>query len=348
MGVVIIKIRWLISVLCCAFVILSNASEKNAETMNSRIGRGINLGNALEAPKEGAWGVQLKEEYFDLIKGAGFDSVRIPCCWSAHAENKPPYRIESKFLKRVDWAIEQVLSRDMVAIVNVHHYSEFMDAPQEHKDRLLGIWKQLAEHYRDQPWLLCFEVLNEPTNKVSPSDWNGIQNEAIALIRKSHPDRIIFVAPIGWNRIDQLHLLELPAADRNLIASVHYYEPFKFTHQGAGWVTVDVPIGTKWLGTDVEKASVRDHFDVAMHWSKENKIPINVGEFGAYNKADLESRVRWMTFLRSEMELRNISWNYWEFCSGFGVYDSAECAWRAGLLRALIPGKINPLPELND
>lgn len=302
----------------------------------------------MEAPKEGAWGVQLKEEYFDLIQGAGFDSVRIPCRWSAHAESKPPYRIDPGFLKRVDWAIEQILSRDMIAIVNVHHYSEFMDAPQEHKARLMGIWKQLSEHYRGQQRTLCFEVLNEPTNKVLPSDWNGIQNEAIALIRKTHPDRIILVSPIGWNRIDQLHLLELPSDDRNLIASVHYYEPFKFTHQGAGWVNADMPIGMKWLGTDEEKASVRDSLDVAMRWSKENKIPINIGEFGAYNKADLESRVRWTTFLRSEMELRDISWNYWEFCSGFGVYDPAECAWRNDLLRALIPPKINPPHELSN
>ncbi len=33
-------------------------------------GRGINLGNALEAPREGQWGVTLKEEYFAAIKAA--------------------------------------------------------------------------------------------------------------------------------------------------------------------------------------------------------------------------------------------------------------------------------------
>ena len=52
--------------------------EKNAFHYNSLIGRGVNLGNALEAPEEGKWGVRLKEQYFDLIAGAGFTSVRIP------------------------------------------------------------------------------------------------------------------------------------------------------------------------------------------------------------------------------------------------------------------------------
>ncbi len=46
--------------------------------MNKLLGRGVNIGNALEAPTEGAWGVVIKEEYFDIIKQAGFNSIRLP------------------------------------------------------------------------------------------------------------------------------------------------------------------------------------------------------------------------------------------------------------------------------
>src|SRR5262245_51928059 len=53
---------------------------------NKRLGRGINLGNALEAPKEGEWGVKLKAEYFKTIKDAGFATVRLPVRWSNHAD----------------------------------------------------------------------------------------------------------------------------------------------------------------------------------------------------------------------------------------------------------------------
>ena len=77
--------------------------------------------------------------------------------------------------------------------------------------------------------------------------------------------------------------------------------------------------------------------DEAARWSKEHNIPINVGEFGAYSKADMASRVRWTEFLCREMEKRGFSWNYWEFCSGFGAYDLDVGAWRAELLEALIP-----------
>jgi endoglucanase len=40
--------------------------------------RGVNMGNMLEAPNEGEWGLYVEEEYFDLIKEAGFDFVRLP------------------------------------------------------------------------------------------------------------------------------------------------------------------------------------------------------------------------------------------------------------------------------
>lgn len=318
-------------------VVMSAVSkEMDAVDLNERIGRGINMGNMLEAPREGAWG-RLKDPYFDLIKEAGFDSVRIPVRWSAHAGHEAPYRIDPEFLKRVDHVIEQALARDLIVILNVHHYHEFMEDPEGHVERLFGIWQQLSSHYKDRPQALYFEILNEPTNKVTPELWNQVQNEAIALIRKTNPDRCILVAPLGWNRIHQLKKLKLPANDRNLIASVHFYEPFDFTHQGAGWVKRDIPVGSTWDGTDAEKLGVIEDLDEAMRWSEAHNIPINVGEFGAYGKGDMESRARWTGFLCREMEKRNMSWNYWEFCSGFGAYDPDAETWRKPLLKALIP-----------
>lgn len=303
--------------------------------MNQRIGRGINMGNMFESPHRRAWG-RLDIAYFDLIKEAGFDSVRIPVRWSDYAAEKAPFTIDRGFLKRIDEVIEQALKRNLIVILNVHHYAEFMEDPEGHTNRLLALWKQLSAHYKNAPRALCFEVLNEPTDKVTPAIWNHVQNQAIKLIRKTNPDRIIFVAPLGWNRIHHLKDLELPSNDRNLIASVHFYEPFDFTHQGASWVDA-IPVGTPWMGSDEEQAELLGDLDEAVRWSKEHNIPINVGEFGAYSKADMKSRACWTAFLCREMEKRDFSWNYWEFCSGFGVYDPYTQAWRTDLLNALVP-----------
>ena len=50
----------------------------NTPTPALALQRGINLGNMLEAPNEGEWGLRVQEEYFDLVKEAGFDFVRLP------------------------------------------------------------------------------------------------------------------------------------------------------------------------------------------------------------------------------------------------------------------------------
>lgn len=73
-------------------------------TLNQRLGRGINFGNALEAPNyEGEWGLRLREEYFQLVTEAGFDSVRVPIRWSAHARKSEPFTIDPRFFERIDW-----------------------------------------------------------------------------------------------------------------------------------------------------------------------------------------------------------------------------------------------------
>src|SRR5262245_31558819 len=102
----------------------SSALEPVIPAANGALGRGINLGNALEAPREGAWGVTLKAEYFRAIKSAGFNTVRLPVKWSAHAMAETPYTIDGKFAERVDWAIDQAIAQKLNIIVNVHHYDE--------------------------------------------------------------------------------------------------------------------------------------------------------------------------------------------------------------------------------
>src|SRR5487761_1175009 len=169
-------------------------------------GRGINLGNALEAPREGEWGVTLKEEYFERIKAAGFDSVRIPVRWSSHAQREAPYKIEPAFFARVDWAVEKALRRGLQAIVNVHHYDEIMKEPDAHRERFLGLWRQISEHYQDRPPELAFELLNEPIEKLTAEKWNRLLAEVLALIRRTNATREIVVGPVGANSIKDLAL----------------------------------------------------------------------------------------------------------------------------------------------
>ncbi len=308
-------------------------------TLEPTLGRGVNLGNALEAPLEGEWGVKLDEKYFDLIQQAGFKSVRIPVRWSAHAAHSAPFRIDETFRARVDWAIRQALARRLYVVVNIHHYEEIMRDPRAQRERFLSLWRQIAEQYRDAPTALYFELLNEPHAELKAELWNEMLVDAIAVIRKSNPTRKIVVGPVDWNSISQLENLELPENDRNLIVTFHYYSPFQFTHQGAGWVGNQSHqwLGTRWLGTPAEKQAVARDLDRALRWGVENRRPLFLGEFGAYSKADLDSRARWTRFLADESLKRKIGFAYWEFCSGFGVFDPKANEWVGPLKDALLP-----------
>jgi len=337
--------------------------------LNQRLGRGVNLGNALDAPNEGEWGVVLKDEYFDLIKQAGFNSIRLPVRWSAHAMTNAPYTIDADFMQRVDWAVSNALSRNLPVILNIQHYMELYTEPLAHKERFMALWKQLAKHYKNYPDTLLLEIFNEPDDALTPEMWNEWLKEAHAIIRKANPTRTIVIGAPNDSWLTYLKFLKLPKDDHNIIVTVHHYFPHEFTHQGTAWIThekivqtikdmefvhMEIPewvttgwtgdssrwLGTTWTGTDKEKKEITDAFDIGAAWGKKHHRPINLGEFGSYKAADMESRARWTKFITDTAVARGMSIHYWEFCAdGFGLYDQQTASFRKPLLDAVLPPK---------
>lgn len=300
--------------------------------------RGMNFGNMLESPNEGEWGITVQEEYFDRVQEAGFDFVRLPVRWNTHAEQEWPYTIDPAFFARVDEVVGWGLERDLAVILDFHHYEEMMWDPWSHKDRYLGIWKQVAEHYKDYPSNVLFELLNEPNDQLNASLWNQYIVESLALIRESNPRRDVIFGPSQWNAWDWISTLDVPA-DEHIIVTFHYYEPFYFTHQGAEWAGAEAQawLGSTWDATEAEKAAIARHFESVAEWAKRNNVRILLGEFGAYERGPMDSRARWTEFVRAEAERHGFAWAYWEMASGFGAYDPVAHQWREDLLKALIP-----------
>jgi endoglucanase len=316
------------------------ADEPDAFHFNKRLGRGINLGNALEAPREGEWGMTLEPEYFEAIRKAGFQSVRIPIKWSAHAKTEAPFEVDTKFFERVDWAVEQALSRGLTAVINVHHYDEMDKEPEKNQMRLIALWRQIARRYKDRSDQLFFELLNEPHEKLTDALWSQMVPRLLKVIRETNPHRIVIIGPSQWNDLDHLEKLSLPEADRRIIATFHYYRPFEFTHQGAEWVQGSAKWkGRTWTGSADQLSALRRDFEKAAKWAKDHNRPLFLGEFGAYSAADLDSRARWTAAISHEAERLGISSAYWEFGSGFGAYDRDKHEWRQELLQALTTGK---------
>jgi len=331
----------------CLMVLASIVPTLRAESPATRVAptlnRGVNLGNALEAPREGSWGVTLEEKDFVLIKKAGFRSVRIPARWSAHADPRPPYLLHPEFLQRVDWVLDQARQHGLSVVLNTHHWEDFHQNPRAHAPRLEAIWVQIAEHYRDRPESLVFEIFNEP-HDMPAEIWNPIQLGVLRKIRNISPERVVILSSLDWSSVKGLPELQLPKKDAAVLATFHYYAPYPFTHQGAHWAKdSDRWLGTRWRDEKPEREAIQKDFQTAADWWKQHGIPVYLGEFGAFEKAPMEDRVLWTRRVARTAEQLGLPWCYWEFRSHFGVYHREKNEWRLPLLQALLPGA-NPAP----
>jgi endoglucanase len=294
-----------------------------AADLTSHLGRGINLGNKLEAPAEGEWGSPVESWMVTTIAEGGFATVRVPVRWSAHADTIAPYTIDDEFIARITWVVDQALAAGLRVVLNVHHYQEIFTDPHGERERFLALWQQIATHFNDRPDGLLFEALNEPHDSLTAERWNALFPEALAVIRETNPDRDVIVGTAEWGGIGAMAKLQLPDDD-HLIFTFHYYEPFAFTHQGAEWVDgADEWLGTTW-GTPEDRAAVQRDFDAVAAWAADRGLAVFLGEFGAYARAPMDARVAWTEFVRHEAERRGFSWAYWEFDAGFGAFGDGQ------------------------
>ena len=312
-----------------------------ASVINQRLGRGINLGNTFEDQwKDPSY----NPADFSRMADCGFSHVRIPIRWEAagRAQYSSPYTISPSFLASVKSAVDLALKNKMHVIINMHNHDSLYAKPDALKPMFLAEWKQIAEYFKDYPDSLLFEVLNEPHGQLDPDTWNVFFADALHTIRESNPKRIVLVGTADWGGVSALNKLVLPADDR-LILTVHYYNPFMFTHQGAEWVSgSDAWLGTHWYDTEFDRQDISEDFSLVIPFARDHNIPVHMGEFGAYSKGDMDSRVRWTRYLARWFEQQKFSWAYWEFNSGFGIYDPVSGQYRTALRDALTHDAMTP------
>ena len=315
----------------------------SAVEMCANLGKGINVGNALDAPNEGEWGVTLREEYFQWIADSGFNTVRIPVRWSSHAQAAAPYTIDNTFINRVIWAVDNAVAHGLNVIINMHHYEEIMQNPSQQEQRFLAMWDQIAHRFRTYQPEVLFEILNEPRDNLDALTWNTLLAKAIDTIRVSNPLRTLIVGSAEWGGINGLTSLQLPE-DTNLIVTVHYYEPHNFTHQGAAFEEgSEMYIGTSWRAKPPQRAQVDHDMQIVASWGLQHKRPIFIGEFGTYHLVDTVSRAFYTEYLVRSFNKHGFSWAVWNFSSDFGIYVDSTDQWHTYLTGALLHSGNNPL-----
>jgi endoglucanase len=330
--------------------------------------RGINLGNALDAPAEGDWGVVLEEADFSRIHEAGFDHVRLPVRFSAHAAPAPPYAIDEDFLRRVDWAIAQATANGLSIILDMHHYEELVKDPEAHAARFVGLWTQIAARYRGMPEAVSFELLNEPNANLTADRWNALLAKALSAVRATNPTRTVILEGVDWASAKELRDTLVIPDDPNVVGSFHMYQPILFTHQGAPWMNpefqtvgvrfpgpppaalVPVPAASsmEWVREWFDRynrepaatnpsgpSTITEQLDMAEAFAKARHLPVYMGEFASVENADIASRAAWTRLTRTEAEKRGFGWAYWDDGGLCKAYDRGLRAWVPDIYDAL-------------
>ena len=276
----------------------------------------------------------------------GLKTVRIPVCFSAWASLNAPYKWDfPQNLAAIDSLTNWALQEKMRVIIDFHHPEMNGTFPQAlNPERIKWIWAQIATRYRNtDPDRVFLELWNEP-HDVKLADWINTATGLIQTVRAIAPNHTLIVGAHDYNGIEAL--LQLPVfGDKNIIYTFHFYDPFVFTHQGAGWVNemkdvrnvpfpaVGVPaIPGSAKGTWVEnaiknyekdgtKAAIVRQLEKAKGWSVANNVPIFCGEFGSYNEfADEISRCNHAFTNFQALGMMDIPCTFWEWDGGFNLF----------------------------
>ncbi len=278
---------------------------------------------------------RFQQRHFDRIKAGGFQTLRVNLQSFSHMNSYN--RLDPEWLATLDWVIERAVADKLNVIVDEHDFTLCGDDLAACRPRLLAFWEQVAERYKDTPNQVMFEILNEPNGQLTSETWDALLKDALAIIRKTNPTRNVIVGPANWNGIDHLKDLQLSESDRHIIVTVHYYLPMRFTHQGASWAKEYASLSGVTWGTEEDKHRVEEDFARAQAWSVREKRPILLGEFGAYDKGDMASRVRYTSYVARKAESLGWAWTYWQFDSDFLAYDMKKDDWVQPIHAALIP-----------
>jgi hypothetical protein len=107
-----------------------------------------------------------------------------------------------------------------------------------YEGRISNWWRIMAEHYRNYPARLSFDILLEPNNSMfaSYSDLNDFYEDCVSSIRMSNPYRIIFIAPTYNSDPLYLQYLRIPSrANGYLMAEWHFLSEPNYDRSWYNW-----------------------------------------------------------------------------------------------------------------
>lgn len=199
---------------------------------------------------------------------------------------------------------------------------------EELQERFYQLWEEIAKRYGKYHDRLCFELLNEVTEKDYCNAWNNIIKKCIGRIRKYAPDTIILVGGYWNNSPEAVKDLEPPYDDK-VVYNIHCYDPIKFTHQGATWTDMVNP--EERFGFDsflVTEQYFTDKFRSAYETAKKNGTVLYCGEYGVIDRVSPEDTLKWYRAIHTafeKLQINRCAWSYKQMDFGLSDKRMTDC-----------------------
>ena len=290
-----------------------------------------NISAENELDYEKAWcGTITTIENIAAIKGAGFETIRIPVSWHNHVDSEN--HISEKWMARVKEVVDWARACDMYVILNTHHDNEetvyYPDSAHKEQSKkfLTAVWTQIADTFRDYDDHLILESMNEPRLVGTSVEWwldknkpecldsatciNDLNQIFVDTVRKSggNNETRWLLCP-GYAAAPESAIYEgfkIPEDPANrIIVSVHAYRPYNFALNKLGtnaW-SVDNP---------ADLSEITSFMDQLYGKFVMKGIPVLIGEFGAMNKDNQQERTNFSAYYTAAARARGISCIWWD------------------------------------
>ncbi|MBP3778663.1 MAG: glycoside hydrolase family 5 protein, partial [Prevotella sp.] len=251
---------------CSLLISMStNAADfESAKDAVKNMGVGWNLGNTLDAhdatktwtttvEHETCWDQPVtKPELLKMMKEAGFGAIRVPVTW--YQEMDANGKVNDAWMKRVKEVVDYVIDNGMYCIVNVHHdtgadkdnFKSWLKASTSgynaSKEKYEGLWKQIAETFKDYDQHLLFEGYNEMLDEKNTWNEPADKTDGYQAINSYAKSFVTAVRATGGNNKDRnlvvntysassmgnaMKQLELPEESGHIIFQLHSYPNWK-------------------------------------------------------------------------------------------------------------------------
>ncbi|MEE2690966.1 MAG: cellulase family glycosylhydrolase [Pseudomonadota bacterium] len=193
----------------------------------------------------------------DAMASWGFNSIRLPMHYGLYTlpVDQEPVAGEQTWLeegfRRTDELLAWAKANDMYLILDLHAApggqgndinisDRNPDAPSlwdspAHQDKMIALWRKLAERYRDEPNIAAYDIINEPNwGFENPEDRHGCEEtenvplrallmRSTAAIREVDKKHIIVVEGNCWGNNYKGVFGASGAWDDNMVLSFHKY-----------------------------------------------------------------------------------------------------------------------------